>query len=459
MGISNWVSLNNDGELLQLIHDNGVDEELVFYLSYHHDWHTSIDAQEGGFSLEMKDVANPCAGQVNWTTSKDLDGGTPGRENSVKVSVPDNFPPSVLSFEGSSNQLTLQFDEILDFRNLPTLNVEPETGIHNVSWSVQEPQELSVEVSELVANADYMLIVSGAEDCLGNRTESQELKFVLPVEASADQLKISEVLFDPRPDEADFIEVFNDSDQYLDLRGFVISNEKEGFVVSNTSLNIPPRSFRVFTENVSDLQHAFPQSVREALVSVDRLPSMPNDQGVVRLINQSGLVIDSLPYEEDFHSILLDDTEGVSIERISYASPTYDRNNWHSASASVGFATPGYHNSQALESQASSKLMVEPKVFVPGSATAGAKSFTTVNYQFEEPGLFANIFIYNQNGQQVRQLAHGTSLATKGFIQWDGTDDSGSPVRLGYYIIAMEVWSSSGKRELLKESVVVGAEF
>jgi len=71
-------------------------------------------------------------------------------------------------------------------------------------------------------------------------------------------------------------------------------------------------------------------------------------------------------------------------------------------------------------------------------------------------GMFANINVYNQNGQNIRNLANGASLTTEGFIQWDGTDESGNIVRMGYYIIVFELYDSSGNNELMKETVVVG---
>ena len=170
-----------------------------------------------------------------------------------------------------------------------------------------------------------------------------------------------------------------------------------------------------------------------------------------------GKIIDRFAYQSDLHSSLLDNVDGVSLERISYDAPTQSKDNWTSAASTVGFATPGYVNSQRFDTPIISGLLeIQPKVFVPDGSVTTMQSFTTINYQFDKGGQFANVMIYDQSGRPIKELANGASLANNGFFRWDGTNSSGSVVRLGYYLVVFEVYDGKGHNEVMKETVVVG---
>ena len=77
------------------------------------------------------------------------------------------------------------------------------------------------------------------------------------------------------------------------------------------------------------------------------MPSLPASGGTVFIYDPQENTIDSFDFNESNHSPLLSETRGVSLERISFAGPSNDSNNWFSSSQTEGFATPGYLNSQA----------------------------------------------------------------------------------------------------------------
>src|SRR5690606_17658959 len=93
VGCSNFPTLNNSGDALTLRNPASITIDSVHYRS---DWYRDGDKAEGGWSLERIDPANFCAGSENWMASEDPAGGTPGRQNAVIASMPDNMGPRLV---------------------------------------------------------------------------------------------------------------------------------------------------------------------------------------------------------------------------------------------------------------------------------------------------------------------------------------------------------------------------
>jgi flagellar hook assembly protein FlgD len=154
---------------------------------------------------------------------------------------------------------------------------------------------------------------------------------------------------------------------------------------------------------------------------------------------------------------MIDDKNGVSLERIHFNRPSQERSNWHSAASTVGFATPAYKNSQFKETvQITENITISPEAFSPDND--GYNDFLNIYYRFEEPGWTANIRIFDAGGRPVRDLIRNELLATEGVLQWNGFNDDGKKVRLGIYIIFIELFSPDGEVKKYKKSCVVGGQ-
>ena len=51
-------------------------------------------------------------------------------------------------------------------------------------------------------------------------------------------------------------------------------------------------------------------------------------------------MLDAFSYDKDMHFELINDAEGVSLERIDQNAETNNAFNWHSAAETVGWGTP-----------------------------------------------------------------------------------------------------------------------
>ncbi len=460
MGVSNWPSLANGGEFLALAQAEG----SIFSIEYQAVWHEA-EKKGGGYSLEMKDITNPCGGRLVWGSSTSSNGGTPGLPNANSESVPDNFGPELLSaFVQDQHTVKLTFNEPLAFGadEQAEITTEPSLTLNSILSNRNRDQLILHFEEELKSNITYSITVQNISDCNGNPITKNTSAFVRPETADSLDVILSEILFDPKNTGVDFVEIYNYSEKHIDLKGWALGREENGILtqvkpISDTEYILSPQQYLAITTDAALLQLAYPKSDQNDFFEADALPTYPNEAGTVVLLNAQGKIMDRFTYDTDFHSRLLESVDGVSLERISFTAPTQDRNNWASAASDVGFATPGYANSQQFDvPKIAGTLAIEPKVFVPDGSITSMKSFTTINYQFAQTGQFTNVTIYDQNGRPVKELANGASLGSTRFLRWDGTNDNGSIVRLGYYLVVFEVYDQTGRNEVIKETVVVG---
>ena len=299
---------------------------------------------------------------------------------------------------------------------------------------------------------------SGVKDCLGNDLGALNSgRFGLAEDMAAGDVIINEVLFNPQTGGKDFVELYNRSDKILNLFGMEIANTlKETGNVSETITSdylILPNDYAVITEDVMDILSRYTVLNPGAMIE-NGLPSLDNEGGNVTLrIDQ--MTIDSFDYSEDFHLELLDDENGVSLERLDPEGPTQSAANWHTAASTVGFATPTYQNSQFFENNLmSDEIFSFPQeVFSPDGD--GFEDVFLINYQVDEPGFLLNLRIFDARGRLVKHLVNNELLASNGSFKWDGATMEGSKARIGIYVLWFELFRTDGVIERTKKSCVV----
>src|SRR5690606_21065222 len=150
-------------------------------------------------------------------------------------------------------------------------------------------------------------------------------------------------------------------------------------------------------------------------------------------------------YTERMHFSLIDDRNGISLERIRLDGPTAT-DNFHSAATSLG-ATPGYLNSQSQVGIAAQQMFtIEPKVLSPDGD--GHEDFTTINYSTDQTGFVATITVFDAQGREIRKLVRNELLAANGFYQWDGTRQDGTKAAIGYYLFYIELFDLNGQKSV-----------
>lgn len=460
MGLSNFPSLNNSKDQLTLKNQKGV---LLHEVNYSDLWYEDDNKKEGGWSLEMIDQNNPCGKAGNWTASLDISGGTPARTNSVAAHKPDLAAPALLNaYLADSLHVELVFNEEPDTVGLLLANFQFNKDIHIQKISFLSETIISITVtSTFVPGEIYTLAFSGIKDCNGNYSGQLTTTLIMPQAAAPGDIVINEVLFNPKTGGYDFVEVYNRSSHYINLKKWQLANIEDDVVgnqeeIFSGSFILKPQEYVAFTEDKSILLNHYPSGREDRIIQITDLPSYNDDKGSVILLDDQNQLQDRFDYSEDFHFALIDDKEGVSMERISPDENTNNSSNWQSASSQSGHATPGYRNSQYFTKTNGSEVWIEPKVFTPDEN--GNKDFTLINYKFETSGNMANITIFDLSGREMLKLARNELLATEGFYRWDGNNAANEKVRSGPYIIYFELFNLKGEIRKFKEVVVVGWE-
>jgi hypothetical protein len=165
-------------------------------------------------------------------------------------------------------------------------------------------------------------------------------------------------------------------------------------------------------------------------------------------------IIDEFHYNEKMHSPFLYDEEGVSLERSSFSDPSIDPDNWHSASTSSSYATPGYENSQITGDNAGApEIRFETREFSPNSD--GFNDELLIRYDLGKPGFMANIKIFDVKGSFIMNLINNEIVNTSGTISWNGEDKTGSLQLPGAYIIFIEFYNAKGEVFKFKDAAIL----
>jgi len=307
----------------------------------------------------------------------------------------------------------------------------------------------------------YEVVVSGILDCLHNEIGVYRMVLVgVPASEISNELVINEVLFNPKSNGVDFVELVNKSNKVIDLQDVHIAHRDDFGSISDIqplSTNpylCYPGDIVVVTENAYIIRTQYLVPEKALMMQVDAMPSFNDDEGDVVLLNQNGALIDELKYKSDWHFKLLDDVEGVSLERVNPNAASQEPSNWHSASATVGYATPGGKNSQSFQDGIiTGAITVSPKVVSPDND--GKDDFLNIHYQFQEPGNVAAVIIFNQNGSPVRHLKQSYLCGISGMITWDGLDDAGRKPPSSIYIVYFEHFNLKGQKSIFKKAFIL----
>ncbi len=466
--LQNMVTLTNSGRELALLDhfENNIDQ-----LHYTLEWYHDNSKANGGYSLERINDEDPCSDGQNWTASQSLTGATEGTINSVHDNSPDTQSPEALyALTWNANSIEVVFDEQISGFSLNTASVEvyseqgdllilPEDTTYYLSTA--SPTSIFVLFEEpFDTNFIWTIVIHGVEDCWGNPTDNQAVQFAAPSSFLSTDIIINEVLFNPRTNGEDYVELYNNSDNNINLTDWYLANVEDQEVANFKEITPIPRmlfahQYIVLTKDKAGVLVNYPNAVEKNILVMESLPTFSSKEGTVVLVSSLEEVADSVVYSESMHFSLLEEVKGVSLERIDSNRSSTDRTNWHSAAEQDHFGTPGYLNSQHLISEADAQeLQVYPEVFSPDND--GYQDVVTFSFTLEKPGFLANMIIYDKEARPIKSILQNQLMGIENSVSWDGTTDNHQLAPMGIYVVLLEYFDLQGKVSYQKNTCVLG---
>jgi hypothetical protein len=444
VGVTSFPSLNNAGDDVVLKDSYG---QIIDKLTYTDDWYRDDIKKSGGYSLELINPNDPCSDADNWIASTWILGGTPGSVNSVYNTIPDTTAPSIsLALALTPNFLELHFNEGMDSTSLANslLSFNPNLTIQNRFISGSPTNLMTLQFNENLEGSQlYSFTLNSISDCWLNSAERNGT-FILPESAQKGDVIVNEIVQNPLTGGQDWIELYNNSDKVVNLNNWEFANFDndtiDNFKTILGNYLLQPNDYVVLGKDSTFIKQNYPFSIPGKFLFCE-LPSYNNDSGTVYLISNYQ-IIDKVSYLDSWHFDLLDNTDGVSLERIDPNGLSSSEFNWHSAAEDVGFATPGRVNSQYRPAVSNGELTFSDDLFSPDND--GFQDILQINFNLTSSGLLGKAQIYDDRGRLVRTIFTNELLGTTGTFSWDGLTDQQVKASIGVYVLVFEVFSTDG---------------
>ena len=379
--------------------------------------------------------------------------------------VTDVYPPQIISTSLSNfRDISIRFSEEVLFSNFSIKINQYESDFDDFEYSNQILR-LTL-ISALENSKIHMVEISGVFDKAGHALLNPVYNIVLSEPGVAGDIIFNEVMFHQPDNSYEYIEFYNRSNKLIDCSGWIFATRKPDGTL-NTGQKVPsgtlmaPASYLCVTAQPDSLRN-YHQSPDTARLIKTGWSALNNETATLVLTNaMRDTIFDEFQYFADMHHVLIKNTKGVALERIDPYDASVELRNWHSASSTSGFGTPGYRNSQHREpgivTDTNKFFTTEKAWFSPDND--GLDDVFIVKYEFPENGYSLQFQVMNASGERVFATGMSEIAGTSGKWVWDGSTMKRNAAAPGIYIVAIE-WHqlSVGKRGISKLPFVLASQ-
>jgi hypothetical protein len=426
-----------------------------------------------GYSAEKKEIDGDNRPD-NWGESLSK-GGTPGFRNSIApyefdLALGDHaitYRPSYLlqTLKPISITMTITNNGLNHFESPVTLNLFVDKNgdsLYNSGdeWIIDAQVEMALapgavyEITEQwTAQQAGQFLLIGTIDSEADQNPLNDIRIIeFNVVESRETVKINEIKFLTGSNEPEWVELVNIGDEPVSLRRWGIADLRDTVWI-DSSIWLHPGQFKVFAQSARI--HDF-YEVEDSLVCVLRkLPVLNDASDVVYLINPAGGWIEQVPYSIDW--LEGEDWRKPSLERIHYHLDSRLARNWGPCTAERG-ATPGRANSIFMDIKPHDlKVRIEPNPFSPDGD--GFEDHTVISIEIPADAARLRLDVYDVLGRKVRSIRDNTFSGSRLDVVWDGRDDYGKRLRMGIYVVFVQILNDrDGLIREFKDTVVVAGK-
>lgn len=300
----------------------------------------------------------------------------------------------------------------------------------------------SVDVAELEA---YIRVNDGR-----NANDRLTKNVVFP--PAPGSISITEIMFDPWPDMKDYIEVFNGTQDTVDLTGWIVDDESGDAGIISTFTISKPQSYAALS--ASDGVRRLMDGGTPSIIKPEVNWNVTGD--IVTLRTPQGFLVDRCAYSSNWHQPGLESSKGVSLEKYDPKMISQSAGSWTSSSDLRG-GTPGRANSvDVVLPDRNARLAASPSPF--SSEKTHRTNPTIIEFKQSFRHAIASMNVYTPAGIHVRNLLNAVFCGSEGAVAWDGTDDAGAQVLPGQYVVVFSAVDAASSHVNNGTCVVVVGE-
>lgn len=289
---------------------------------------------------------------------------------------------------------------------------------------------------------------------------------------SQGDLVINEIMFDPADGGQEFIEIYNRDSVAAVLDGVQLTTRgREGaFLAANkfpSFARAAAHDYAVLCKDAEELVSFYGTERDDNIWSCSWSRKLPNSGATLYLLRvdretKDTTILDSVGYSPRWHHVLLDETRGVSLERIHPNLPSNEASSWHSASKDCGYSTPGAQNSQYRSIDAGEQESVrryawaEEESFSPNGD--GWRDVCLIHYLLPSDGYAVTMNVFTPRGSVIANPYRNAVVSAEGVLVWNGRLTNDRVGEVGIYIIVCEFLNLSTGKSLKERFPVVIAD-
>lgn len=460
--LSAWPTLGNASGQIVLRNQHG---RVADFVDYSDKMFGNTFKKDGGWSLERIDNLNISNDPSNWAPSEATQGGTPAQPNSIGGKYADVICPAIKKIiaNPTGDTLNIFFSEPID-----TTFFEHTFYLNNQKTNFDIVWADDVTLAHFIVRTDniiqrhkvYEIDNFSVVDYANNQPINNKVRTAIAEKISAKSIIINEIMANATPTNADYLEIFNPTDDAYNLSDLCFGLIRNDELTSCSRITtdqqlIFPNDYIVVCSDSTLVAQMFSVANPQWIISNSKFPNLPTE-GEIAICLIRGEIVDKVPYSDKWHSQFIADLHNVSLERILTEANSDTPTNWTSAAATSGYATPTQQNSQHRDKLATTSHNIEQKVkrFTPNGD--GIDDSMVVATNFADGQWIATMKIYAANGLLVATPYNNTPMAVTGELIWTGQADDGSTLLPGTYIVTLSAWQTKGKKYNWKGTCTIG---